>query len=159
VAQLTDGVGWVTARASAFNHDRYAPEEREVIGARARERAREVGLTTWEPDATIVRTSLLREHPLPAGRPYGRWLRARSAEGWRGVNVPVTIARQAAPADAPMFWPMQARRRRGAVADLADALGAGPLRARWCAFGALLRELFAYAFVLWLLAFVLIGRD
>ena len=157
-AELTDGVGWVTARASAFNNDRYAPEERELIGARARERGRAAGLVTWEPDATVVRTSLLREHPMLPGRPYGSWLRDRAAEGWRGVSVPLTLARQAAPADAPLFWPMQARRRRGAVADLADALAAGTFRARWCAFGGLLRELFAYAFALWLLAFVLIGR-
>ena len=30
-AQLTDDVGWVIATAPAFNHDRYAPREREQL--------------------------------------------------------------------------------------------------------------------------------
>jgi signal peptidase len=158
-ARLTDGVGWVTARAPAFNNDRYAPGERELIGARTREAARSGGLETWEPDATIVRSSLLREHPLDPGRPDGAWLRDRAADGWRGVIDPVSVAVRAAPADAPVFWPTQTKRRRGAVADLADALTRGAPRSRFLATGGLLRELYAYPMVVWLLAVVAIGRS
>jgi signal peptidase I len=157
-AQLTDGVGWVTGTAPAFNNDRYAPGERELIGTRVRAAGRAHGLESWEPDATIVRTSLLGEHPLEAGRPDGAWLRDRVADGWQGAVSSEPIAVRAAPADAPVFWPTQTKRRRGAVADLADALTRGPFRARAVALGGLLRELYAYPLLLWLLAIVAIGR-
>jgi len=158
-ARLGDDVGWVIGSAPAFNNDRYAPGEREALGADARRDARALGLITWEPDATIVRTSLLREHPLLVARPDGAWLRDRAAEGWRGAVQPEPVAVRAAPADAPVFWPTQTARRRGAVADLADAITSGPLSARGAAFGALLRELFALPIVLWLLAIVAIARS
>src|SRR4029079_16828153 len=87
-ARITGDVGWATGTAPAFNTDRYAPGERELLAARTRVAARDVGLVTWAPDATIVRTSLLREHPFESGRPYGSWLRARSAHGYRGVTIP-----------------------------------------------------------------------
>ena len=51
---------------------------------------------------------------------------------------------RAAPADAPVFWPTQTKRRRGAVADLADAMTRGPARRALAALGGLLRELYAY---------------
>ncbi len=77
--RLTDDVGWVVGTAPAFNTDRYAPRERELLSARVRSASRRLGLVTWEPDATIVRTSLLREHPFDPARPFGYWLRARQA--------------------------------------------------------------------------------
>ena len=157
--RLTDGVGWVTGAAPAFNNDRYAPGERELMGARVRAAARELGAVTWEPDATIVRTSVLREHPQIEGRPDGAWLRDRVADGWRGASCSEPVAIRAAPADAPVFWPTQTKRRRGAVADLADSVTRGPARARVVAFGGLLRELYAYSTLLWLLAIVMIGRS
>ena len=158
-AQLTNSVGWVIGSAPAFNNDRYAPGERELIGARTRAAGREVGLDSWEPDATIVRTSILREHPLQPGRPDGRWLRDRAATGWHGLTWPDAVAVRAAPADAPVFWPTQTKRRRGAVADLADAITTGPAVARLAALGGLLRELYAYPLVLWLVAIVAVGRS
>jgi signal peptidase I len=158
-AQLTDGVGWVVGSAPSFNNDRYAPGEREALAASARGAARDLGLITWEPDATLVRTALLREHPLQSGRPDGGWLRDRSDDGWRGAVRSEPIAVRAAPADAPVFWPTQTKRRRGAVADLADAATRGPVPARLAATGGLLRELYAFPIVLWLLAIVAIGRS
>ena len=38
--------------------------------------AASAGLWCWQPDATLVRTSLLGDHPFPPGRPMGAWLRA-----------------------------------------------------------------------------------
>ena len=120
---------------AAFNNDRYTPGERELIATRVRAAGRAHGLESWEPDATIVRTSILREHPLEPGRPDGAWLRDRAAEGWHGANWSEPVAVRAAPADAPVFWPTQTKRRRGAVADLADAMTRGPARARAAAAG------------------------
>jgi signal peptidase I len=156
---LTADVGWVTGTAPAFNHDRYSPRERELLSARARGAARSLGLVTWEPDATIVRTDLLREHAFDPARPDGRWLRARMADGYRGAIFPDAVAVLAAPADAPVFWPTRTIRQRGMVADLADAMTFGKLRARALAGALLLRELFAYPLLLWLAAIVLIGRS
>ncbi len=158
-AKLVEGVGWVTGTAPTFNQDRYAPKERELLGSRVRSAARQLGLHTWEPDATIVRTSLLREHPLDPTRPYGRWLRARAAEGWEGRAYPAPVAVQAAPADAPVFWPARTSRQRGVVADLADAAATGRLRQRALAAALLVRELLAVPMLCWLLAIVLIGRS
>lgn len=158
-AQLTGGVGWVIGTAPAFNNDRYAPRQRELLSTRMRNAARRFGLVIWEPDATIVRTSLLREHPLDPAKPYGCWLRSRTLEGYRGLMHSDPIAVQAAPADAPVFWPARTRRQRGVVADLADATTFGPFRLRALSAATLLRELFAYPMLLWLTAIVLIGRS
>ena len=106
-----------------------------------------------------MRTALLRQHPLDPSRPYGRWLRSRAAEGYRGLAQEEPIAVQAAPVDAPVFWPLRARRQRGVVADLADATTVGPVRSRAIAVAALMRELVAYPLLLWLAALVLIGRS
>jgi signal peptidase I len=158
-AQLTSGVGWVTGTTAVFNNDRYAPGARELMRAQVRAATRDLGLVTWEPDATIVRTRLLREHPMVSGRPDGRWLRAIAADGWRGVAVSDVVAVRAAPTDAPVFWPTETRRQCGTVADLADATTAGPLTARVLAAGALLRELYAVPMLMWLTALVSIARS
>ena len=158
-ALITDDVGWAIGSAPAFNTDRYAPQHRELLSTRVRAATRRLGLVTWEPDATIVRTTLLREHPLDPAKPFGRWLRARHADGYRGVSSPEPFSIQAAPADAPVFWPARTIRQRGVVADLADVMTAGPLRRRALAAGALMRELFAYSFLVWLVAIVLLGRS
>ncbi len=153
------GIGWITGTAAPFNDDRYAPGHREVVAARMRIGGQRVGLITWEPDATIVRTDLLRAHPIESGRPDGRWLRDRARAGWHGATVAEPVARRAAAADAPVFWPTEVMRERGAVADLADAFASGTPRVRLVAAGALLRALFAYPVALWLAAIVLIGRS
>jgi signal peptidase I len=158
-AQIGARIGWITGTALAFNNDRYAPGERQLMAAGARGAARGLGLVTWEPDATIVRTSLLREHPMEPGRPDGSGLRARAEEGWIGVVSPDVLAVRAAPADAPVFWPSEIRSERGVVADLADATVSGPVRTRVLAAGPLLRELYAYPMAMWLLVFVLVGRS
>ncbi len=158
-ALLSGRVGWVIGTAPAFNNDRFAPGERELISARTRTAAREFGLVTWEPDATIVRTSLLRSFPLEPGRPDGRWLRSRAADDWYGVTFAEPLAVRAAPADAPVFWATETRRQRGVAADLADATLHGAFGARLIAGGILLRELYAYPMAMWLFAFVLIGRN
>jgi signal peptidase I len=158
-ARMTDDVGWVIGTAPAFNTDRYAPRERELLTARVRSATRQLGLVTWEPDATMVRTSLLRDHPFDAEKPFGHWLRARSREGYRGLSSSEPFSIQAAPADAPAFWPARTIRQRGVVADLADVMARGRLRHRLLSAGCLMRELFAYSFLAWLLAIVLIGRS
>jgi len=158
-SELTGNVGWITGAAPAFNNDRYAPGERELLRARSRDAARKLGLVTWEPDATIVRTSLLRDYTAEQHRPNGQWLRSRAAAGWQGASTSEPIAVRAAPSDAPRFWPIQTYRQRGVVADLADAITMGPRGARVAAAGALLRELYAWPSMLWLLAIVMIGRS
>ena len=69
------------------------------------------------------------------------------------------VAVQAAPSDAPVFWPTRTSRQRGVVADLADAMTTGSVRSRALAGAVLLRELFAVPMLVWLAAVVLIGRS
>ena len=134
-ARLSDDVGWVTGTAPAFNTDRYAPRERELLSARVRGATRRLGLVTWEPDATIVRTRLLREHPFDPARPFGHWLRARSRDGYRGLSSSEPFSIQAAPTDAPRSLAganhSPARCRRGSLRrDDGGPIAAPPLRGR-----------------------------
>jgi signal peptidase len=149
---LGEGVGWVIGTASPFREEGYAPQTREVLNERLRASARRSGLTTWERDATIVRTTLLRELPLDPQRPWGRWLRTMQARGHRGVCAPTPVSVRAVPAGASTFWPATMARQRGFAADLADATTVGPPRARVLAAGLLLRELYAYPLIVWVLA-------
>jgi signal peptidase I len=147
--RLGDGVGWVVGRVTTFNRDGYAPDGREVLGRRLRAAARSAGLVTWEPDATVVRTDLLRREPIAAGRPWGAWLRARARQGLAGAVDDGVLARRAAPVGADTFWPATIPRQRAAAADLADATTSGPVRARVLAAGLLLRELHGVPVVVW----------
>jgi signal peptidase len=149
---LGDDIGWVIGTASPFPEEGYAPQTREVLNERLRASARRSGLTTWERDATIVRTTLLRELALDPQRPWGRWLRTMHARGQRGVCAPTPVSVRAVPAGASTFWPATMARQRGFAADLADAITVGPPRARVLAAGLLLRELYAYPLVVWMLA-------
>ena len=69
------------------------------------------------------------------------------------------VAVQAAPSDAPVFWPTRTRRQRGVVADLADAMTSGPFApVRWrarCSCASCSR----CPMLVWLAAIVLIGRS
>ena len=56
-AELGGDVAWVIGSAAVFNHDRYAPRERDALSVRVRSAARRLGLVAWEPDATLVRTA------------------------------------------------------------------------------------------------------
>ncbi|HEX5097555.1 MAG TPA: signal peptidase I, partial [Acidimicrobiia bacterium] len=152
---LHDDVGWVVGRVAAYNDDAYAPRVRALVESRRRQRARSAGLVTWEPDAVIVRTALLRALPLDRAAPRGSWLRSLAARGYRGVETDVAVARRAVPTDGPSFWPSEAMRRRAAAADLARATTQGSLRARVLACSGLARELYAYQLLLFLAAPVL----
>jgi signal peptidase I len=155
--QLRDGVGWATGRSESPNRDRYAPREREMLAESVRTDARLAGATLWEPDATLVRTDLVVAYPIAPGRPWGSWLRALEARGYRGIELAVPIALRAAPADAPQFWPSQMMRTRATAADLSGAIGAGPGRARVLAGAALMRELYGWPLALWAFIPLLIG--
>jgi len=161
-APIPAGAGWVTGRTRSFNDDRFVSERRDLIGGQLRHRARATGLTLWEPDATLVAASLLREDVPVRGRPYGRWLRARAAAGATGVITDDEPALRAAPVASRDHWPDALARRRAAVADLADALigrgaGSGGIRGRCTAAALLLRELYAWPLLVWLAAPVLLS--
>jgi signal peptidase I len=78
-------------------------------------------------------------------------MRAQKARGFRGIDVFDAVARRAAPADAPPFWPTELLRRRAAAADLAGATHEGPMHARLAATSALLRELSGWSLLIWTL--------
>ena len=157
--RLGGRVGWAVGSVRVFNDDGYAPDGREVIGARLRSRARARGLDLWETDATIVRTDVLRDHPIRPGRPWGRWLRDLRAAGLEGVEHRGALALRAAPADAAAYWPDTTARQRGSAADLADAIGSGRPAARLLAAALLSRELFALPMLIWLLTPAMIGSN
>ena len=104
------------------------------LAERLRSEVRGAGATLWEPDATIVRTDLIRAYPIDEGEPWGSWLRdLERARPSRDRDSTTTIASAPRPADAPEFWPSRLMRTRAAAADLAAAayIGSGP-----CARGA-----------------------
>lgn len=148
---IRSGAGWVVGNAAAFNDDAYAPVVRDRLGGRLRASARRSGLTLWEPDATLISTHLLHDRPMEPGRPRGAWLRAWAAAGVHGAEQDVTFAVTGEPVVARAYWPASVRAQRGAVADVADAVISSRGRARWLAVGLLLRELYAYPLILWLL--------
>ena len=154
---LRDDIGWVVGRVAAYNDDAYAPRVRALVESRRRRRARAAGLVTWEPDAVLVRTELLRGLPLDGAAPRGSWVRALAAQGYRGIETDEAVARRAVPTDGPSFWPSEAMRRRAAAADLARAATQGSLRARALAVTGLARELYAYQLLLFLAAPVLVA--
>lgn len=149
--QLRDDIGWAVGSAPSFNADRFAPPERELLRARGRSQVRAAGADVWEPDATIVRSDLARALSFEPGVPWGAWMRVQRSRGFRGIDLCEAVARRAAPADAPPFWPTELLRRRGAVADLAGATQTGRTRARLAAAIALSRELSGWSLVIWTL--------
>lgn len=162
VAHLRWGCDWVWGRTRSFNDDRFVPGQRDRVGDRLRRRALEAGLTLWEPDATLVRTSLLLQGAPRHGRPIGRWLRGGAHEGATGVVTDEQLTVRAAPVSAEHHWPDALARQRAAAADLADALfstgpGAGGWRGRLVAAALLLRELYAVPLVVWMAAPVVLA--
>ncbi len=147
--QLRDDIGWVVGSARSFNADRFAPPERELLRARGRSQVRAAGADVWEPDATIVRTDLVRAVSFEPGVPWGAWMRVQRSRGFRGIDVCDAVALRAAPADAPPFWSTELLRRRAAAADLAGATRTGPRRARVAAAIALSRELSGWSLLIW----------
>ncbi len=156
---LTGSVGWVVGEAPSCNPDRHTPPWLDVLGVRRRARAAERGLVAWEPDATVVRTALLRGTPIEPGRPWGAWLRALAARGWQGATFDGTVAWRTMPSDAGPASSVDAMRQRAAAADLAEAAVALRGRARLLAAAALLREVYAYPALLWLVGPLLIARS
>ncbi len=158
-SQLTEGASWVVGSTEPLNRDRFGPIRREQLDTRLRRRASTAGLWCWEPDATVVRTSLLRAHPFSPGRPLGSWLRERAAEGLVGATVEAPLARRAAPVAADGYWSDTTARQCGAAADLSDAAMSttSGVRARAVAAGLLVRALSGWTVVLWLVALVLLA--
>lgn len=146
---LSDDVAWVTGRVQPFTDEGFAPDHRDELTSRLRARARRGGLELWEPDATLVRAELLADHPPPPGRPWGAWLRARRAEGRRGVGVDEVLALRSTPLEPSAFWPDAIARQRGAAADLASATRSGPARDRLLAGLLLARELYGFGVLCW----------
>ncbi len=159
-ARLLDaGASWAIGAAEPLNPDRFGPTGRELLDARLRRRAAAAGLWCWEPDATVVRTSLLVEHPLRAGHPLGSWLRERAAAGSTGASVDTPFSRRAVPVAAEGYWPDTTARQRAAAADLSDATastGSG-VTARAVAAALLVRALSGWAVALWLAALVMLA--
>ncbi|MFA5884434.1 MAG: signal peptidase I [Acidimicrobiia bacterium] len=158
-SRLTDRTGWVVGAVRSFDDDSYAPETREVLGARLRARAWTGGLDLWERDATIVRTQLLRDHAIPPRRPWGAWLRSLRAHGTSGARDDAVLALRTVPAGAPVFWPATVSRQRATAADLSDAMTSGSARSRVLGAGLLLRELYAYPLMVWLLAPLIVSAS
>ncbi len=159
-AQLLDrGGSWVQGRSEPLNRDKFGPVGREALDAGLRARATTAGLWSWQPDATIVRTSLLQAHPLEPGRPWGSWLRERAAEGASGVCLDAVLTRRAAPVAAEGYWPDTTARQCAAAADLSTAARSGrcPARARAVAAGLLARTLSGWSVLWWLAALVLLA--
>ena len=150
-ALLDDRTGWVTGTTLPFNRDRFSSDRREVVGAQLRSCAAPAGADLWENDATLVRTDLLTRHALTPGRPWGAWLRARAAEGYRGARTDAALSLRAAPVAAASYWPDALARQRAGVLDLAGATTTGPPRGRLLATLLVARELFAYPLIVWLL--------
>jgi signal peptidase len=150
-ALIREGAGWIIGHTRTFSHDGFAPLVRERLGNRLRSSARLAGLIVWEPDATVVSTRLVREHPFEPGRPWGSMLRSAAGRGMSGSHVDLMMAMTAAPVDSHSYWSASVLWRRGAAADLADALSTERGRPRWLAMGLLSRELDGCQLALWLL--------
>jgi len=146
---LSDEVGWVTGRVHPFTDAGFAPDHRDGLATRLRERARLAGLELWEPDATLVRSDLLAGMAPPHGRPWGAWVRARRAAGLRGRVVEEVLALRSTPLDADAYWPDAIARQRGAAADLASAVRSGPTFTRTLAALLLARELYVVGLLCW----------
>jgi signal peptidase len=156
---LDDETGWVTGETRPFNRDRYASDRREVVGGALRRRVARSGLDLWENDATLIRSDLLAEHPLTTGRSWGSWLRERRSEGLRGAQVDASLSLRAAPVAAGAYWPDSLARQRASALDVAGGMRTGSSKARCLAALLLLRELYAYPLVVWLLLPVLMGTS
>lgn len=161
-SHLDHGAAWVSGVTRSFNDDRFASERRDHIGAMLRRRAHRSGLWLWEPDATLVATTSLRDDPPEPGRPYGRWLRRQAGHGATGVVTDDEPALRAAPVSSRDHWPDAVARQCAAAADLSDALfgrgkGSGGPRGRLVAAALLLRELSAWPLLLWLATPVLLA--
>jgi len=152
-ALLTDRVGWVLGPTGALDPDVIDPERDRGLWALHRSRAERAGLVMWEPDAMMIRTSLLRDAPLRRRRLWGRWLRQRAAEGWVGVEYrePLTTLTFSGPLDT--FWAIRAAQQSALSADLAaGVVRASNWRQRLMFGGLLLGELRGVALLCWLLA-------
>ena len=156
---LGDGASWVVGTTEPLNRDRFGPTRRERLDAALRRRLPSAGAWAWEPDATVVRTSLLAEHPPEPGVPMGSWLRQRAASGLTGATLDAPIARRAAPVAAEGYWPDTTARQRAAAADLCDASASSMLsaRARLATGGLAVRALSGWSVALWLTALVLLA--
>lgn len=158
VQHLARGASWVQGTVEPLNRDRFGPTERETLDARLRRLATVTGLWCWEPEATIVSTSLLRSHPLLVGRPMGAWLRERAADGATGVVITTALSRRAAPVAADAYWPDTTARQCALAADLSDAARSAipTVRARAVALGLLFRSLSGWSLMTWLAVLVLL---
>ena len=154
---LGGDVGWVIGRAHPFNRDGYAPTRAERLDQRIRESARARGADLWEPNATLVSTVLLRGATVERGRPWGSWLRAWRDQGYRGATVGATLTVWSVPVTPEWYWRRSVLRRRGLVADLADAAVTRRGGDRGLSIAMLLRELYAFSFGVWLLSPVLLS--
>ena len=156
-SRMTGSIAWAVGETDPFHRGGFVPASREIVDARLRASARARGLVLWEPDATLVRTDALRNHPIAPGRPWGSWLRSLVAEEWMGIEVDDALALRAVPVDAEAYWPDTVSRQWGRAADLAGAATSGPARNRFMALGLLARELFAYPLLVWAAAPLLVG--
>lgn len=154
---LHGDVGWVIGASSPFNRDGYAPTRGERLDQRIRESARARGADLWEPNATLVSTTLLRGATVEPGRPWGSWLRAWRDQGYRGATVRSTLTVWSVPVTPEWYWRRSVLRRRGLVADLADAAVTRRHADRWLSVAMLVRELYALSFGVWLVSPMLLS--
>lgn len=144
---LGDDVGWAVGNVGAMNDDGYLDDRARRLETQRRFDARAAGLDLWEPDATLVRTDLLREVAIESGRPWGRLLRELRARGVRGRHLEgETFALRCSPTAERAYWPDTIGRQRAAAADAADAVCAGsaPVTRRLVAAAVLSGDLFAF---------------
>ncbi len=147
---------WIVGASQPLNRDRFGPDRADLVDAPLRRRSVDLGLWLWEPNAVLVRTDLLRAHPLRTERPLGSWLRGRAQEGRQGDVVDRTLTLRGVPVSSHGYWPEAVARQRAQVADLSDAMRRrAPLRARVQAALLLCRALGGWSAVLWMLTFVM----
>jgi signal peptidase I len=152
-------IGWVAGRTKPFHREGFAPLGREDVGARLRARARDAGLPLWEPDAMVVSTAVLRDHPIPPGRPWGAWLRSLAEVGVRGATTTDVVSFRSTPLDARSFWPDAIARQRAAASDLGVALRSGGFSRRLLAVLLLSREMYAIPLLAWIALPILLGTS
>lgn len=147
---MGEDAAWVTGRARGVTAEGFAPGKREHLGGSRRGSARRAGLVLWEPNATLVSTRLLAEHPIGADEELGDWLRKVAAEGHRGSDEQLTLSLTWVPGTPEAYWPSTVRHQRAAVRDVRRALRTGPIRGRALGAGLLMRELYAFPLLFWM---------
>lgn len=163
---MLGNMSWITALSEPIGVEHGAEDVGYEISSRLRGRAAAMGLALWEPNATVLRTELLRSTPLPAAGPRGSWLRSvsagrdgpgderpgrpRSGLGRSGDHLDRVVSAVAVPTSTSSFWAESVAQQSGFVADAASAVRTERGRARLAALLVLGRQLPIWALPAWM---------